>query len=192
MSKTAAGEHMQMAVRRQIGPVILTIAQRRLVNEPPAAAAKELTDRFAVFLASAKQNGILGGQIKMLRAADSLTINPGEPLPVSIDDTKESSLVLRLESTDGEGNPVDNVDYITVRLGGTFGSIATLKYKDQTLKPDKAGRYVLKDPGKACELTVTIPPANSDAAQAALYAGEVNAEGTPVPPLDFVLGGKLK
>ncbi|MDB5328553.1 MAG: hypothetical protein JWM57_4122, partial [Phycisphaerales bacterium] len=104
----------------------------------------------------------------------------------------ETSLKLRLEATDSEGKAVDNADYFTLKLGGAFGSIATVKYRDQAMTPDKLGRYVLKDPGLACDVTVTLPPGNSDDAQLALFAGEQDADGAPKPPLTFVLGGKLK
>lgn len=188
---TDAGKHMQVAVRKQVGQLILTIAQRRPWNEPPAAAAKELTERFALFLASAKQNGLLGGLVKTTRASDGLLITSDQPVKLAIDDAKETPLVLKLDSTDAEGKPVENVEYLTLRLSGAFGDLAKVSYKGEAIKPDDKGRYVLKDPGQTCEVTLTLPAASTDEVQAALFATK-NEDGTPLAPLDFVVGGKLK
>ena len=192
ISKTSAGEHMQVAVRKQVGQIILTIAQRRLANEKPEVAAKELCDRFAVFLNAARVNGILGGQIKLSRASDGMAIRAGEPLPLAIDDQKESTLVLRLDSTDAEGNVVDNVQFITLRLNGSLGSLVKVTYKSEALKRDDKGRFVLKEPGKSCEVSITLPPGNDPDTLAALLAPGSTPDGTPVAPLSFTLGGKLK
>lgn len=188
---TDAGKHMQVAVRKQIGSVILTIAQRRPSNEPPAAAAKELTERFAIFLASAKQNGLLGGVVKLTRASDDLLITSDQPVKIALDDAKETPLVLKFDSSDAEGKPIDNVEYLTLRLTGAFGELTRVNYKGEQIKPDEKGRYVLKSPGKTCEVTLTLPAANNDEVQAALFATK-NEDGTPLAPLDFVVGGKIK
>lgn len=192
ISKTDAGEHMQMALRRKIGPVILTIAQRRLATEKPEAAAAELGARFAQLLASAKQNGLLGGEVKVFLASGaSSPLMTGEPLPLSIEDEKEKSLTLRLEAFDGEGNPIENVERLTLRLGGVFGPLVTVRYKDQVLKPEN-GKIVLKEPGRACDVTVVLPAGNSEAVQQALFARAQSNDPAPKPAITLDVGGKIK
>jgi len=167
-----AGNYINLAVRRKMGQVILTIAQRRPFTEALDAGAKDVCKRFGQFLDAGRKNGLFGGEVKMwLTSLDSQPqLTAGEPLAITLLDDGERELPIRMKVFDTEGNAIANVKELRITLGGAFAPFAKVKYQGKAVEQSK-GKYVIRDPQQPCEVVVTLPPSDRPEIQDALYAG---------------------
>lgn len=192
---TDAGKFMTVGVRKQVGPVVMLIIQKRDINESIDAAVADVTTRFTKFMAVAQKNGVFFGEIRMtLGSADSGPVisGGGVPLVFQLLDGAPKELRIDMQVIDPDGNPIEPKKY-TLEFTGSFAKHARLKYDGKVLTPNSAGKYVIDDPGTYTTVYVIVPQGDQAGIQQTLYSDlDPRQPPSAVPPgLGLKAGAKL-
>jgi hypothetical protein len=175
---SAADQFMQVGVRRQIGNVILAVSQRRPINEDATAAGAAVTQKFKSLLEFARQFKVLdsGGEVKLtlMSIGAQPELKNGEPLPISVSDTSEKEMRIRIEVTGKDGKAIE-LKKLTVQLTGTLVPHCKLKFRDQMVDPSK--KLDVEKPAPENDIVIVLPPASPGPFLEKLFA---LSEGTPM------------
>jgi len=190
IDKSDADKYLQIAARKKVGRVVMTIAQRRGLNENVQTAADDVAKRFTAFLAQANRCKLFGAKIRMVlvNRDDQPELGSGEPLLFSTSDTEEQQIIVRIEVTDGDDKPIADLKHVSLELGGSLAPIVKTTIAGNNV--DLTKRHLEKNPQPVFDVTITVPPTQNPEILTALY----NAlAGDPAStPLTLKVGAAMK
>ncbi len=167
---SAADQFVQIGVRRKIGNVVLAVSQRRPLNEDPTAGGAAVTQKFKLLLAFARQFKLLGGgevKFTLMSSRDQPELKSGEPLPISLSDTAEKEMRIRIEVTDSNGKLLD-LKKLSVQLTGSLVPHCKLKFRDKLMDPTR--KLEVDKPDPATDIVILFPPASPGPVLEKLFA----------------------
>ena len=131
VERSAANRFTYVGVRRKIGNVILTFAQRRPFDEAANAAAREAIMHFEALLQQAKENKLLARlvifQITAAGGERELDL-AAEPLRFSVAPPGEfTELRLRAEVRDAQDKLIQGIERFSFQVAGRLESFITLQ-----------------------------------------------------------------
>jgi hypothetical protein len=168
----AGVKYQTVRVRKTLGKVTLSVAQRRPADEPAAQAVQKICQRFARLLDQARKNKLLAGEIRVLLTSFSAEPNVGDVsrFRFSLDDAKPTTLSLRIDTYDAEGMPVTDVKSLSILFAGELADEARLRVGGAVVQP--TGKpHVIDDPGLAPTVQVEFPAPESVQILTRLFGG---------------------
>jgi hypothetical protein len=169
IEKSDAEKYLNIAARKKVGKVILTIAQRRPLGESVDAAAADVGKRFDTFLAQANRNQLFGGRIRMILISrdDQPELPSGEPFLFTMNENEPTVFVIRIEAIGPDDQPAKDLRHISLELSGSVAGLAKASVNEKSA--DISKRYLVKEPPSTIEVTLTIPAGTDPAIREILY-----------------------
>ena len=159
VERSSADRFTDIGVRRKIGNVVLTFAQRRPLDEAPATSAREALARFAVLLEQAKENKLFARVAIWQIAPDGSEREldlATEPLRFSVaPGSQPTEIRLRVEVLDAEDQPIRGVERFSFQVAGRLEPFVTLGGADWDPATE---RWHVRQQG-AAEVTLRLDPA---------------------------------
>jgi hypothetical protein len=188
VEKTEADKYLNVAVRKKVGNVILTVAQRRQFHETNDGAGLKVHERFRQLLDVARKNKVLGGKVRMTLVDESgqPDLAAADPQLFSLRDTeREMRVQLQFEDPDGK---IVEPKKVKVELQGVLAQRARLKYRDQVISAGK--KHVIDEPGLTLDLVLVLPSSKDADASDTLLAAAATSPDEPAVKLK--VGASLK
>jgi|GEM_PF-5300307 len=192
IEKSDAAKYLAIGARKKIGKVVLTVSQRRPLDEAVDVAAADITKRFDTFLAQANRNKLFGGQIKLILTSreGQPELGNGEPLLFSVDDMNSEVVTIRVDLTGPDGEAMTDIKHVSFQIGGDFAPVIGAKINDKPV--DLTKRYLEKEPKSSLTLTLTIPAGNTPEMMNLLYNSIATDQPTPSQALTLKVGAAMK
>jgi hypothetical protein len=145
------------------GAFVLTVSERRPVEESPAEARTAILKRFDVLLENARRYGLLSDITVELVDGDSdekgIALSNNDLVNIRGRDTQETSARFRICATDSSGRPLPNVDYYSIQLKGFLARHASVR---GAIFNAEKNRYEVHDPPSTGALVDLSFPALKD------------------------------
>lgn len=188
VSLSDAEQYINVGVRAKIAGVIFSITQRR-PNDPtkePKAGGEYLIGRLKELIALARQNGLVGGQIKFMLVSESTsTALSDESLVLSLGE-KEITRTVRIDYQGPRDVPGAQPKKLAIRLSGIYAPTVTWGIGAEKTKGDQKLTVDLAKHPFPLDLTIILPADDSPAVRDVAYQQlRQAASATPAPALDL-------